>query len=116
MVQFTDADSPTFLLAQLTRGRCAGKNSRRRSIALRSNLPMSKVSKSVASLRRPALAPNVINYEKLTSRQPNHLNDFPHNGGRLVVKSEGYDVTMVASKVVVQNGEHSGNRPGKVIR
>ena len=59
---------------------------------------------------------NVINYEKLTSCHPEYVNDFPHNGGRLVVKSEGYDATMVAGKVVIRGGEYTGNRPGEVIR
>ena len=35
---------------------------------------------------------------------------------RFVVKSKGYAATIVAGQVVVENGEHTGNRPGQVIR
>ena len=114
--QFTDADSPTFLLAQLTRDR--GVYSLQEAVHR-----ITQKSADVLGLReRGALREgwhadvNVINYEKLTSCHPEYVNDFPHNGGRLVVKSEGYDATMVAGKVVIRGGEYTGNRPGEVIR
>ena len=59
---------------------------------------------------------NVIDYENLTSRHPEYVRDFPHNGGRLVVKSRGYDATLVAGQIVIEDGEYTGNRPGTVIR
>ena len=52
----------------------------------------------------------------MRSCHPEYHNDFPHNGGRLVVKSQGYDATLVAGQVVVANGEYTGHRPGQVIR
>ena len=114
--QFTDADSPTFLLAQLTRDR--GVYSLQEAVHR-----ITQKSADVLGLReRGALREgwhadvNVINYDKLTSCHPEYVNDFPHNGGRLVVKSEGYDATMVAGKVVIRGGEYTGNRPGEVIR
>ena len=42
--------------------------------------------------------------------------DFPHNGGRLMVKSQRYDATLVAGQVVIEDGEYTGNPPGTVIR
>jgi N-acyl-D-aspartate/D-glutamate deacylase len=33
-----------------------------------------------------------------------------------VVKSTGYEATLVAGKVVVRNCEHTGHRPGQVLR
>ena len=59
---------------------------------------------------------NVIDYENLDTCQPEYVNDFPHNGGRFIVKSTGYDATIVAGDVVVRNCEHTGQRPGEVIR
>ena len=46
---------------------------------------------------------NVIDYENLCSQQPEYVNDFPHGGGRFVVKSQGYTATLVAGNVVVEN-------------
>ena len=59
---------------------------------------------------------NVIDYEGLTSCHPEYVNDFPHNGGRIVVRSQGYDATIVGGQVVIEKGEFTGNRPGQVIR
>ena len=45
-----------------------------------------------------------------------YLRDLPHNVGRIVTKSEGYDATLVAGKVLIANGKFTGDRRGKVIR
>lgn len=94
--QFTDADSPTFLLGQLTRDRgvytlpeavhrITGKSAEVLGL------------KERGEIREGWHADiNVIDYENLTSCHPEYVNDFPHNGGRLVVKSRGYDATLVA--------------------
>ena len=54
--------------------------------------------------------------DNLCSQQPEYVNDFPHGGGRFVVKSQGYTATLVAGNVVVENCQHTGVRPGQVIR
>ncbi len=59
---------------------------------------------------------NVIDYDNLSTCHPEYVNDFPHGGGRLIVKSQGYDATLVAGRVVIENGVHTGERPGQVIR
>ena len=59
---------------------------------------------------------NVIDYDALETGYPYYVNDFPHNGGRYIVESRGYLATIVAGQVVVENGKHTGNRPGRVIR
>ena len=114
--QFTDADSPTFLLGELTRDRnvytlqeaihrITGKSAQVLGLKRRGHLEEGWHADI-----------NVIDYENLKSCHPEYVNDFPHNGGRIVVKSEGYDATIVAGKVVIQNGEYTGDRPGEVIR
>ena len=114
--QFTDADSPTFLLGELTRNRgvytlpeavhrITGKSAQVLGL------------KERGEVREGWHADlNVIDYDNLRSCHPEYVNDFPHNGGRLVVKSTGYDATLVAGQVVIENGEYTGNRPGEVIR
>ena len=114
--QFTDADSPTFLLGQLTRDRgvytlpeavhrITGKSAEVLGLKERGEIHEGWHADI-----------NVIDYENLTSCHPEYVNDFPHNGGRLVVKSRGYDATLVAGQVVIEDGEYTGNRPGEVIR
>ena len=114
--QFTDADSPTFLLGELTRDRgvytleeavhrISGKSAQVLGLKERGNIREGWHADI-----------NVIDYDNLTSCHPEYLTDFPHNGGRLVVKSRGYDATLVGGQVVVENGEYTGNRPGEVIR
>ncbi len=114
--QFTDADSPTFLLSELTRDR--GVYTLEEAI-----YRITGKSADVLGLKERGQVKegwhadlNVIDYENLRSCHPEYVNDFPHNGGRLVVKSRGYDATIVGGKVVIQNGEYTGDRPGQVIR
>ena len=59
---------------------------------------------------------NVIDYGKLGTGYPQYVNDFPHNGGRFIVKGTGYDATIVGGRTIVAHGEHTGERPGRVIR
>jgi N-acyl-D-aspartate/D-glutamate deacylase len=111
-----DADSPTFLLSELTR---------RRGIYSLPEAIRRITSKSAAILglrERGELKTgwhadiNVIDYDALGTCHPEYVNDFPHNGGRLIVRSRGYDATIVGGKVVVVRGQHTGQRPGQVIR
>ena len=114
--QFTDADSPTFLLGQLTRDR--GVYTLEEAVHRISGQSAEVIGlKERGEIREGWHADlNVIDYENLTSCHPEYVRDFPHNGGRLLIKSEGYDATLVAGQVVIANGEFTGNRPGKVIR
>ena len=114
--QFTDADSPTFLLGELTRDR--GVYSLEEAVHRISGKSAKVLGlKERGEIREGWHADlNVIDYDELRSCQPVYLNDFPHNGGRLVVKSTGYDATLVAGQVVIEKGEYTGNRPGQVIR
>lgn len=113
---FTDADSPTFLLCELTRDRGVF------------TLPdavhrITQQSAEVLGLRERGCVRegwhadlNVIDYDELDTRHPEYVNDFPHNGGRFIVKSKGYDATIVGGKVIIKDGIHTGHRPGQVIR
>jgi N-acyl-D-aspartate/D-glutamate deacylase len=111
-----DADSPTFLLAELTR---------RRGVY---TLPeavhrITEQSAQVLGLKERGVVRegwhadlNVIDYDMLGTCHPEYVNDFPHNGGRFIVRSRGYLATIVGGRVVVENGAHTGQRPGQVIR
>lgn len=113
---FTDTDSPTFLLSELTR---------RQGVY---TLPeavhrITQASAEVLGLKQRGTVQegwiadlNIIDYDKLETGYPYYVNDFPHNGGRYIVESQGYVATIVGGQVVVEGGKHTGKRPGTVIR
>ena len=111
-----DADSPTFLLAELTRER--GVYTLPEAIHR-----ITQQSAEVLGLRDRGVIRegyiadlNVIDYDNLSSRHPEFVNDFPHGGGRFIVESQGYDATLVAGQAIIEHGKHTGERPGEVIR
>ncbi|MFZ4719566.1 MAG: amidohydrolase family protein, partial [Ilumatobacteraceae bacterium] len=59
---------------------------------------------------------NVFDIDRLASEHPEYVFDFPGGTGRLMVKSRGYAATLVNGKIVTEDGVHSGERPGRVIR
>jgi len=113
---FTDTDSPTFLLSELTR--------RQGVYALPEAIHrITQASANVLGLKERGVVKegwiadlNVFDYENLETGYPYYVNDFPHNGGRYIVESSGYAATLVGGRVIVENGKHTGNRPGTVIR
>lgn len=113
---FTDTDSPTVLLSELTRK----QNVYGLPEAIHRITGMSAAVlglKDRGELKEGWHADiNVIDYDHLATRHPEYVNDFPHGGGRFIVKSKGYVATLVGGQVIVEDGEHTGSRPGRVIR
>jgi N-acyl-D-aspartate/D-glutamate deacylase len=113
---FTDTDSPTVLLSELTRKQ--GVYSLPEAI----HRITGKSAEIIGLKERGQLKEgwhadiNVIDYDNLSTCHPEYVNDFPHDGGRFIVKAKGYDATLVAGKVIIEQGRHTGVRPGKVIR
>ncbi|MDB9756338.1 amidohydrolase family protein [Pseudomonadales bacterium] len=113
---FTDTDSPTVLLSELTREqgvytlpeaihRITGKSAEIIGLKQRGELKEGWHADI-----------NVIDYANLSTCHPEYVNDFPHGGGRFIVKGKGYAATIVAGEVIIADGQHTGNRPGQVIR
>ncbi len=113
---FTDTDSPTFLLSELTRRQ--GVYTLPQAIHRITQASADVLGlKERGSVKEGWIADlNIIDYDNLETGYPHYVNDFPHNGGRYIVKSHGYLATIVGGQVIVENGEHTGNRPGRVIR
>ena len=59
---------------------------------------------------------NVFDPERLNPAYPEFANDIPGGKGRLFVRSFGYAATLVNGQVIVEQGEHTGARPGQVLR
>ena len=113
---FTDTDSPTFLLSELTRRQ--GVYDLPEAIHRITQASADVLGlKQRGSLKAGWIADiNIIDYDNLETGYPYYVNDFPHNGGRYIVESSGYVATLVAGQVVVEDGRHTGARPGQVIR
>ena len=59
---------------------------------------------------------NVFDPERVEERQPTVVRDFPHGKSRLVQRAVGYRATLVNGQVILRDDEHTGDRPGRVLR
>ncbi len=59
---------------------------------------------------------NVFDPAGLECGYPEFASDFPNGGRRLRVRAQGYAATLVNGAVVTRQGEHTGARPGRVLR
>jgi len=59
---------------------------------------------------------NVFDPARLTALYPEYVQDFPNGKGRMRTKAVGYAATLVNGQVVTEQGQHTGSRPGKVLR
>jgi N-acyl-D-aspartate/D-glutamate deacylase len=73
-------------------------------------------------LDRGVLAPgykadlNVIDPERIELRRPEMAYDLPGGARRLLQRADGYDCTLVSGEVVMQGGEPTDARPGRLLR
>lgn len=59
---------------------------------------------------------NIIDLEALRLKRPKLLHDLPAGGKRLIQEVEGIRATLVKGVLVVQDGQLTGARPGRVLR
>jgi N-acyl-D-aspartate/D-glutamate deacylase len=59
---------------------------------------------------------NVIDFDNLALLRPEMAFDLPGGARRLLQKSRGYDATIVSGEIVMQNGETTDARPGRLLR
>ncbi len=114
-----DGSFPTFLLTHWARDRTRGEG-----------IPLEEVIKSqthdtaelVGLLDRGALLPgmkadlNLIDFDALRIHAPEMLCDLPTGAKRLVQRTDGYRMTLVAGVVILEDGNATGKLPGKLIR
>ncbi len=117
--QICDAGTPTFLISHWVRDR--GRNGR-----LPLEAAVKRQTRETALLYglddRGALLEglkadiNLIDFDRLNSRAPEIVRDFPADGKRFVQRAEGYRYTIVSGEVVFEDGQPTGAMPGKVVR
>jgi len=114
-----DASFPTYMLTHWVRDRKRGPT-----------LPLEKVvsmqTRDTARLYglndRGVLAPgmkadvNVIDFERLAIQAPEMVFDLPADGRRMIQRATGYVATVVSGVITYENGEATGEMPGKLIR
>ena len=114
-----DASIPTFMLSHWTRDRTRGA---KLSVEAAVHMQTQKTAHVFGLGDRGVLAPgmkgdaNVIDLDALTLHAPYMAYDLPTDARRLVQKASGYRATIVSGQVVLQDGEGTGPRPGKLIR
>ena len=59
---------------------------------------------------------NVIDYDKVRLHDPEMVFDLPAGGKRLIQKADGYMATICGGVVTYENGIHTGEMPGRLIR
>ncbi|MEI8336989.1 MAG: amidohydrolase family protein, partial [Actinomycetes bacterium] len=114
--QICDADAPTHYLAYWARDRAKA------TLAKAVHELTAKAAavlglKDRGTLRVGAFADvNIFDPERLQTAYPEYSFDFPNGKGRLKVRAKGYAATIVNGEVVTEQGNHTGARPGRVIR
>jgi N-acyl-D-aspartate/D-glutamate deacylase len=68
-------------------------------------------------LLRPGMAADLVVFDPQTVREcePEMVNDLPGDEKRLIQKAVGVKMTMVNGQTLVENGEHTGAFPGRVL-
>lgn len=114
-----DASVPTYMLAYGTRDRTKGPQ-------LPLEFVVHKMTQDTALVYgfsdRGVIAEgykadiNIIDYAKLRLHDPEMVFDLPAGGKRLVQKADGYTATVCSGVVTYENGVHTGEKPGRLVR
>ena len=69
-------------------------------------------------LIRPGLAADLVVFDPdtVSPGELDHVADFPGGAVRLRRLPRGVDCTIVNGEVLIEDGEHTGAYPGKVVR
>ncbi len=59
---------------------------------------------------------NIIDVDQVVEGQPTLIRDFPDDTPRLSQKAKGYIATICNGNIVVENGELTGRRSGRILR
>jgi N-acyl-D-amino-acid deacylase len=114
--QICDADSSTFLLSYWQRDKgVMSLESAVRKLTAQAAEVLGLRDRGTVEVGRFADL-NVFDVDRLATRHPQYVNDFPGGAGRLQVRSDGYAATIVNGTVVTEQGEVTGARPGRVLR
>jgi N-acyl-D-aspartate/D-glutamate deacylase len=115
----SDGSFPTTALALWTRDR---HEDGRLPIELMVNHLTQRTASHVGWFDRGVVAPgyladlNVIDMRTLAAAPPRIVHDLPAGGRRLVQDASGYRFTIKGGVVTFQDGQHTGELPGRLVR
>ncbi|HVM08365.1 MAG TPA: amidohydrolase family protein [Acidimicrobiales bacterium] len=115
----SDATFPTTAIAHWVRDRTRGE---RLPLEFVVHQQTQRTAAHVGWTDRGVVAPgyladlNVIDLESIAVRPPHLVADLPAGGTRLLQSATGYDATIKRGAVTVEQGELTGERPGRLIR
>jgi N-acyl-D-aspartate/D-glutamate deacylase len=114
-----DGSFPTTLLTHWTRDRTRGE---RFDLPFLVNRQSRATALAVGLADRGLIAPgyrgdlNVIDFDRLSLEAPRMVHDLPAGGRRLLQDATGYVHTIVAGIVISDDGDDTGDRPGRLVR
>ena len=114
-----DASMPTSSIALWSRDRKGGDTIPVEAIV---HQQTQRTAAHVGWLDRGVLAPgyvgdaNVIDLDALECRIPHLVHDLPAGGRRLMQEARGYRATVKAGTVTFEDGVHTGELPGRLLR
>jgi N-acyl-D-amino-acid deacylase len=59
---------------------------------------------------------NVIDFDEISEEMPEFVHDFPGGAGRFIQRARGYRATVCNGSIILEDDEHTGERPGEVLR
>jgi len=112
----TDYSYSTYLLSHWVREK--GIMSLEEAIRKLTFVPASLFGLFDRGLVRPGMAADLVLFDTQTVREcePEMVNDLPGGEKRLIQRAIGVKTTMVNGAILVQDGEHTGAFPGRVLR
>jgi N-acyl-D-aspartate/D-glutamate deacylase len=114
-----DASFPTYMLTHWVRDRSRGE---RLSIEEVVRMQTHDTARLYGLNDRGVVAPgmkadlNVIDLDGLRILPPEMVFDLPADGRRMIQRAEGYRATIVNGAVTFENGEATGEMPGRLVR
>jgi N-acyl-D-aspartate/D-glutamate deacylase len=114
-----DGGIPTFMLTHWTRDRTRGPRFGLEHIIKRQTKDTARTyglnDRGTLEVGMKADV-NIIDYDRLSFKNPEVLFDLPAGGRRLLQRAEGYVATMCTGEFIYENGEPTGAMPGKLVR
>jgi len=114
-----DASFPTYLMTYWARDRVRGD---RLSLEKVVSMQTRDTARLYGLNDRGVIAPgmkadmNLIDFDALKLLAPEMIFDLPGGSRRLVQRAEGYRATIVSGAVTFEDGEPTGEMPGRLIR
>ncbi|MFP6759633.1 MAG: amidohydrolase family protein [Alphaproteobacteria bacterium] len=114
--QIMDAGWSTFVLSHW--GRDTGFYSLTEAVRRISSAPARILGFSDRGTLTPGLRAdiNVIDLDRLAERMPRMVHDFPGGAKRFIQRADGYKATVCNGEISLRDDEHTGARPGRVLR